>query len=174
MIALRNEFGGVQMDKKTTATKQKPASQKVKDQLKKEAPKTQDAPEVKAQTQTKESPPAKDTPMLSLSALQAEIAALKEIVLHHTEQIAELYSTPKKRKSSRNGKVQIKDKQTGNIYPSKNNAYQTLLKAGELKELVDKGIFGSEPEKNNFGWFALVRAWPDRFEEVKTATPSAS
>ena len=171
------------MDKKTTASKpapskQKPASQKEKvkekDQPKKETPKPQDAPKVEAQTQTKESPPAKATPILTLSALQAEITSLKQIVLHHTEQIAELYSTPKKRRSTRNGKVQIKDKQTGNVYPSKNNAYQTLLKAGELKELVDKGIFGLEPEKNNFGWFALVRAWPDRFEEVKTATQSAS
>ena len=57
---------------------------------------------------------------------------------------------------------------TGEVYPSKNNAYQTLLKAGELKELVDKGIFGAVPEKNTFGWYALVRAWPDRFEEKKS------
>ena len=55
-----------------------------------------------------------------------------------------------------NGKVQIRDKQTGTIYPSKNNAYQTLLKSGELKDLVDKGIFGDIPEKNTFGWYALV------------------
>jgi len=69
---------------------------------------------------------------------------------------------------SSNGKVQILDKQTGEIYPSKNNAYQTLLKSGELKDLVDKGVFGDIPEKNTFGWYALVRELPDRFEEVKT------
>ena len=66
-----------------------------------------------------------------------------------------------------NGKVQILDKQTGEIYPSKNNAYQTLLKSGDLKELVDKGVFGDNPAKNTFGWYALVRELPDRFEEVK-------
>ena len=67
------------------------------------------------------------------------------------------------------GKVQILDKQTRQIFPSKNNAYQTLLKSGELKELVDKGIFGDNPAKNTFGWYALVRELPDRFEEVKPA-----
>lgn len=55
------------------------------------------------------------------------------------------------------------------MYPSKNNAYQTLLKSGELKDLVDKGVFGETPEKNTFGWYVLEREWPDRFEEVKEA-----
>ena len=68
-----------------------------------------------------------------------------------------------------NGKVQIKDTQTGAVYPSKNNAYQSLLKSGELKGLVDKGLFGPDPEKNTFGWYTLQREWPDRFEEVPTA-----
>ena len=49
---------------------------------------------------------------------------------------------------------------------TKNNCYQSLLKAGELKDLVDKGAFGTDPAKNNFGWFALNRAYPDRFVEV--------
>jgi hypothetical protein len=43
-----------------------------------------------------------------------------------------------KRKPTNNGKVQIRDKQTGKIYKSKNNVYQTMLEAGELKELVEK------------------------------------
>ncbi len=50
------------------------------------------------------------------------------------------------------------------------NAYQSLLKSGELKELVDKGVFGDVPEKNTFGWYALTRALPDRFEGIKPQT----
>ena len=91
-------------------------------------------------------------------------------VLDHTRQIAELQEAlARKRKSVPNGKVQILDKQTGEIYPSKNNAYQTLLKSGELKDLVNKGVFGDNPAKNTFGWYALIRELPDRFEEVKPA-----
>jgi hypothetical protein len=71
-----------------------------------------------------------------------------------------------KRKPTANGKVQIKDKLTGKIYKSKNNVYQTMLKAGELKDLVEKGLFGAVPEKNTFGVYALFRAYPDRFEEI--------
>jgi hypothetical protein len=107
-------------------------------------------------------------PMRTLDDLYMEVLRLRQVAMDHTKQIAELQSRPiKKRVMTHNGKVQIRDKETGNVYPSKNNAYQSLLKAGELKELVDKGIFGPIPEKNNFGWFALVRALPDRFEEVK-------
>ena len=86
----------------------------------------------------------------------------------HTDLITQLQETlARKRKPvASNGKVQIRDKHTGTIYPSKNNAYQTLLKSGELKELVDKGLFVDIPQKNTFGWYVLVREWPDRFEEV--------
>ena len=63
-------------------------------------------------------------------------------------------------------RIQIRDKTTGAIYKSKNNVYQSLLKAGSLKELVDLGVFGPKPEKNSFGWYQLKRAFPDRFEEV--------
>jgi len=88
--------------------------------------------------------------------------------VEHTEQIADMQiDLARKRKPTSNGKIQIKDKTTGKVYPSKNNTYQTLLKSGELKAFVDKGIFGTDPAKNNFGWFALQRACPDRFEEVK-------
>ena len=107
-------------------------------------------------------------PVLSLSDMHNELLLLKQAVLDHSQQITELQAKlARKRAAMPNGKVQIKDKLTGKVYPSKNNTYQSMLKAGDLKELVEKGIFGPEPEKNNFGWFALVRAWPERFEEVK-------
>ena len=98
------------------------------------------------------------------------VETIKQVVDEHAQLIVQLQETlARKRKPVQsNGKVQIKDKQTGSVYPSKNNAYQSLLKAGELKDLVDKGIFGPDPEKNTFGWYALVREWPDRFEEVPT------
>lgn len=105
---------------------------------------------------------------LTLESVQKELDILKELASDHAKQIASMQEAlAKKRRPTSNGKVQILDKLTGKIYPSKNSAYQTLLKAGELKELVDKGVFGPEPEKNTFGWYALVRAWPDRFEERK-------
>ena len=104
-----------------------------------------------------------------LSDIKLILDALTATVLDHTRQIAELQEVlARKRKPvSSNGKVQIRDKQTGTVYPSKNNAYQSLLKSGELKSLVDKGVFGDIPEKNTFGWYALVRELPNRFEEVK-------
>jgi len=105
-----------------------------------------------------------------LSDIKLLLDALTATVLDHTRQIAELQEAlARKRKPVPNGKVQILDKQAGQVFPSKNNAYQTLLKSGELKGLVDKGVFGDIPEKNTFGWYALVRELPDRFEEVKTA-----
>lgn len=107
---------------------------------------------------------------MTLSSLQKELEALKQTIQDHTQMIADLQSElSRKRKPTANGKIQIKDKKTDKVYPSKNNCYQSLLKAGELKDLVDKGIFGSNPEKNTFGWYALVRALPDRFEEIKPA-----
>jgi len=103
-----------------------------------------------------------------LSDIKLILDALTATVLDHTRQIAEVQEAlARKRKPVPNGKVQILDKQTGTVFPSKNNAYQTLLKSGELKSLVDKGVFGDIPEKNTFGWYALVRELPDRFEEVK-------
>jgi hypothetical protein len=112
---------------------------------------------------------------LTLESIQKELNDLKQLVSDHVQQIISLQEAlAKKRKPTSNGKVQILDKVTGEVYPSKNNAYQTLLKSGELRELVDKGVFGSEPEKNTFGWYALVRAWPDRFEEKKVEETAAS
>ena len=110
-------------------------------------------------------------PTLTLKYLNQELESLRQVVEEHASLIIQLQETlARKRKPVvSNGKVQILDKQTGTVYPSKNNAYQTLLKSGELKSLVDKGIFGDIPEKNTFGWYALVRELPDRFEEVKPA-----
>ena len=103
-----------------------------------------------------------------LGDIKLTLDALVATVLDHTRQIAELQEAlARKRKPVPNGKVQILDKKTGQVFPSKNNAYQTLLKSGELKDLVDKGVFGDIPEKNTFGWYALVRELPDRFKEVK-------
>ena len=104
----------------------------------------------------------------SHAQLVADIEEIKGVLNEHSLQIADLQAMMEKKYAPRsNGKTKIRDTQTGEIYPSKNNCYQSLLKAGDLKELVSKGVFGVIPEKNNFGWFALNRAYPDRFEEVK-------
>jgi hypothetical protein len=108
---------------------------------------------------------------LSLRYLYREVLDLKQLAQEHSEQIGHLQEVvAKKRKPmSNNGKIKIRDKQTGTVYPSKNNAYRSLLKAGELKDLVEKGLFGPVPEKNTFGWYVLARERPDRFEELKEA-----
>ena len=111
-------------------------------------------------------------PTLTLKYLHQELESLRQVLGEHNSLITQLQETiARKRKPvASNGKVQIRDKQTGTVYPSKNNAYQMLLKSGELKDLVDKGIFGPIPQKNTFGWYVLVREWPDRFEEVHEKT----
>ena len=121
-------------------------------------------------------PPQPEKPKpLTLTSLKEEIQSLKVMVDDHCFLMAELQEiiVRKRKPVASNGKVQIKDKQTGTVYPSKNNAYQSLLKSGALKALVDKGVFGDIPEKNTFGWYTLVREWPDRFEEVKPEEPKA-
>ena len=137
-----------------------------KKQLKKEEPK---------QPEAKGTPEPEPLNLMSQSDMQAAFDALTKVVAEHTSQIAVLQETlaRKRRPVHSNGKVQIRDKQTGKVYPSKNNCYQSLLKAGELKDLVSTGIFGDVPEKNTFGWYALVRAIPDRFEEVLSEQASA-
>ena len=97
-----------------------------------------------------------------------EIDSLWKAVSQQHKLITELQEAVarKRRPPASNGKVKVKDRKTGKIYPSKNNAYQTLLRSGDLKDLVDKGVFGDVPEKNNFGWYALKRELPDRFEEI--------
>jgi hypothetical protein len=104
---------------------------------------------------------------LTMASLKAEVDELHSLVQTLTTQMADVQSQlALKRKPTANNKVQIRDKQTGKIYKSKNSVYQTMLKAGELKDLVEKGIFGDVPEKNTFGVYALFRTYPDRFEEV--------
>jgi hypothetical protein len=116
-------------------------------------------------------PPSKPKP-LTIASLKAEVDELHTLVQTLTTQMADVQSQlALKRKPTANNKVQIRDKQTGKIYKSKNSVYQTMLKAGELKDLVEKGIFGDVPEKNTFGVYALFRAYPDRFEEVHEQEP---
>ena len=113
-------------------------------------------------------PPAKPKP-LTMTSLHAEIEALRQIVDQQAILIKQLMVAPVKQRKSplSNGKVQIKDTLTGKIYPSKNNVYQSLLKAGELEDLVKQGVFGPDPAKNSFGCYNLFRAYPNRFVEVK-------
>ena len=77
---------------------------------------------------------------LTLNQLNQELVLAKKQLQEHTSLISQLQDTlsHKRRPVASNGKVQIRDKQTGKVYPSKNSVYQTMLKAGELKELVDK------------------------------------
>ena len=133
-------------------------------------PQPQETPPAEVQPQPEPEAPQPQPEVVEpkLSDIKLILDALTATVLDHTRQIAELQEAlARKRKPVPNGKVQIKDKQTGTVYPSKNNAYQTLLKSGDLKELVDKGLFGDIPKKNTFGWYVLVREWPERFEEVR-------
>ena len=127
--------------------------------------------EIKAEITPKPEP----VKSMSLTEIQAVVEGLSKIVTEHSQQILALEETlARKRKPTSNSKIQIRDKQTGKVYPSKNSVYQSLLKADQLKELVDKCVFGDNPEKNTFGWYALVRAWPDRFEERKVEEVAAS
>jgi putative protein kinase ArgK-like GTPase of G3E family len=120
--------------------------------------------DVKSSTTTEQ--PPKLTP-LTMAKLQAGIDKLWERIQALNTQMTDVQSQLLlKRKPTNNSKCQIRDKVTGKLYKSKNSVYQSMLKAGELKELVDKGIFGKEPLKNTFGVYALIRAYPDRFEEV--------
>ncbi len=149
-------------EQESTKTKQK------KSKASKSTSKAKDTIVPSQEPEKTQKPEEESPPLPTPYDMYKELLWLSQVVFDHTQQIADLQARlSRKRSPAHNGKVQIKDKTTGTVYPSKNNAYQSLLKAGELKELVDKGIFGLEPERNNFGWFALVRALPDRFEEVK-------
>jgi hypothetical protein len=115
----------------------------------------------------KPEPPAKPKP-LTMTSLHSEIEELRKVVDGQAILIKQLMETPVRQRKppTSNGKVQIKDTVTGKIYPSKNNVYQSLLKSGELSQLVDAGVFGPNPAKNSFGCYSLFRAYPERFEEV--------
>ena len=151
-------------------TKKSPVKKPKEQAPKSEAPQPHETPPTEAQPEPESPQPQPEAVEPKLSDIKLILDALTATILDHTRQIAQLQKTlARKRKPVPNGKVQILDKQTGIVFPSKNNAYQTLLKSGELKDLVDKGVFGDIPEKNTFGWYALVRELPDRFEEVKPA-----
>jgi len=121
---------------------------------------------------------------LTMILLKAELDTIASVVASQAMQIKELKDAIEElkahsaktitRKALPTGKCQIKDTVTGKTYKSKNNTYQSMLKAGELKDLVDKGVFGADPAKNNFGWFALDRAYPNRFEAIKEETPNGN
>jgi len=150
------------------STKKSPVKKPKAQAPKPEEPRPQESTSTELQPGPEAPQPQPEAVEPKLSDIKLILDALTATALDHTRQIAELQEAlARKRKPVPNGKVQILDKQTGQVFPSKNNAYQTLLKSGELKGLVDKGIFGDIPEKNTFGWYALVRELPDRFEEVK-------
>ena len=152
------------------STKKSPVKKPKAQAPKPEEPQPQESASTELQPEPEKPQPQPEAVEPKLSDIKLMLDALTATVLDHTRQIAELQEAlARKRKPVPNGKVQIRDKKTGKIFPSKNNAYQTLLKSGELKDLVDKGIFGDNPVKNTFGWYALVRELPDRFEEVKSA-----
>ena len=136
------------------------------------------APTVEPTAEVKPTPvvePAPNQPVkpkpLTMASLHAEIEELRKIVDGQAVSIKQLLEAPVRQRKppTSNGKVQIKDTLTGKIYPSKNNVYQSLLKAGELKSLVNAIVFGSDPAHNSFGCYNLFRAYPGRFVEVKPA-----
>lgn len=97
-----------------------------------------------------------------LDTLELQLADVKE---HRADARADMAKRPR---------TQIKDNTTGRVFKSKNATYQALLREGALKELVEVGLFGDDPKGNNFGWFALNRALPGRFEEVILETSATS
>jgi hypothetical protein len=133
------------------------------------APTVEPAVEVKPQPVIEPTPaPVKPKP-LTMTSLHAEIEELRKIVDQQTILIKQLMETPARQRKppTSNGKVQIRDTKTNVLYPSKNNVYQSLLKSGELDDLVKQGVFGSDPSHNSFGCYNLFRAYPGRFVEVK-------
>ena len=110
--------------------------------------------------------------LLTLESLQKALQLLRQDFDTHTiklEEILTLVSRKRKPAANGNGRVQIKDNETGAIYKSKNGVYQSMLKAGSLDALVKQGVFGNDPAHNTFGVYALFRAYPGRFVEVPPA-----
>jgi hypothetical protein len=54
---------------------------------------------------------------------------------------------------------QTRDSVTGEVYPSRDKAYQALASS-----------FGLDP-KDQYGWYTLCRMFPGRFVDVKTGKP---
>jgi hypothetical protein len=152
------------METKTTGN-QKPAETKPQT---KPADKPEPKAEAKPTTKSVAAPKVDIPKPQTMANITKEIDTLWQAVSQQNKLITELQEAVarKRRPPASNGKVQIRDKKTGRIFPSKNNAYQTLLREGALKSLVDKGVFGADPQRNSYGWYQLVREWPDRFEEL--------
>jgi len=132
------------------------------------APTVEPVVEVKPQPVVEPTPaPVKPKP-LTLISVSGELSALRLVVEQQATLIKQLLEAPARQRKppTSNGKVQIKDTLTGKIYPSKNNVYQSLLKAGELDDLVKQGVFGSDPAHNSFGCYNLFRFYKDRFIEI--------
>jgi len=129
-------------------------------------------PETKGEPPAAIEPPAKPKP-LTLVSLKTEVDALNKCIQEMHLKLEDFEAlVALKRKPTPNGRVQIRDKQTGKIYKSKNSVYQTMLKAGELDKLVEAGTFGPNPAKNTFGVYQLFRVLgPDRFEEIHEQAP---
>jgi hypothetical protein len=119
--------------------------------------------------------PVKAKP-LTMASLHNELEELRKIVDGQAILIKQLMETPVRQRKppTSNGKVQIKDTLTGKIYPSKNNVYQSLLKSGELDDLVKQGVFGTDPAHNSFGCYNLFRFYKDRFIEIKSQETDAT
>ena len=170
--------GKVKGKTKPEATKPEPVQEQhipeenVKQPVLEVTPTPEPTPTPTPAPETKVEPPATILPSkpkpLTLVSLKTDVDALNkclqlmDLKLEGFEALVAL-----KRKPTNSSRIQIRDKVTGKIYKSKNSVYQTMLKAGELSDLVKAGIFGTSPEKNTFGVYALFRAYPDRFEEVR-------
>lgn len=164
----REEVSSVQLDKALIEEKTEHAPTEPETALEAEPEKSVHAETAPAEETVSKEPPS--VPVLGPKPKSLNMAYLQEEIDCLTYQIGELLKNPVRQRkaveSSR--KVQMLDKVSGKIYPSKNNLYLSLLKSGELKELVDKGIFGSNPEKNTFGVYSLLRVWNTRFQPVQS------
>jgi hypothetical protein len=145
----------------------KPAKAEIKSVEKKPEPTPVQEEKVKAVIPE----PAPQKPALTLEVLRDAILRVQQDLEIHAQEIANIKEAIARKRTppaKGNGKVQIKDTQTGKVYPSKNGTYKALLKAGELKTLVEQGVFGPDPKRNSFGAYALFRAFPNRFIELKS------
>jgi hypothetical protein len=132
-------------------------------------------PETKVEPPVTAVPPAKPKP-LTLVSLKLDVDAMNKCIQQMNLQLKdfEAFVALKRRPPANSSRIQIRDKVTGKIYKSKNNTYQSMLRNGELQEMVEKKLLGDTPEKNNFGAFALFRFYPDRFEEVHEQEPEST
>ena len=120
--------------KKSTAKKKAPKLEEPQTQETKptEAPPAPQEESITTAELTPElTPEPEPTPTPTIEQLYEEVQTLKHLALEHAQLIAhrqEALARERKPVQS-NGKIQIHDKQTGQVYPSKNNAYQSLLKS---------------------------------------------